>query len=267
MICILVIKVLITVVVVVSLSLIAEHVSPRIAGLLSGYPLGAAIVLFFYGLEISPEFASESSIYTMLGLIAIEFFAFFYYLSTLIFKRFSILLSSIVSVGGFFLVSWLLHHLTLGKVGTVIITVLSIVFFVSMFRKIPNERIEERIVFTLRVLVLRALTAASFIVLITGTAGIVGSKWAGLFSAFPTTFFPLILIMHFSYDRKHLHTVIKNFPIGLGSLVIYTISVSFSYPAFGIYLGTVLSFMAATVYLLMYQVFVYQLAQMKSVRK
>ena len=33
---------------------VAERVSPRVAGLLSGYPLGAAIALFFMGLEIGP---------------------------------------------------------------------------------------------------------------------------------------------------------------------------------------------------------------------
>ncbi|MGC9324545.1 MAG: hypothetical protein ACP5G0_07340 [Desulfomonilia bacterium] len=261
------IKVLITVVIVVGLSVIAEHVGPRVAGLLSGYPLGAAIALFFYGLEISPEFASESSIYTMLGLISIACFAFIYYLSTLFFTRFPILMASCVSVIGFFCVSWLLHHLTLGKVGTVVVTVLAIVSFIYLFRKIPDERIENRIVFSFRVLVLRAFIAASFIVVITGTAKVVGSTWAGLFSAFPTTFFPLILIMHFTYDKKHVHTIIKHFPIGLGSLVVYSISVSFSYPALGIYIGTAVSFAAATLYLLIYQFFVCRFFQVKSIPK
>lgn len=261
------IKVLITVVIVVGLSVIAEHVGPRVAGLLSGYPLGAAIALFFYGLEISPEFASESSIYTMLGLISIAGFAFIYYLSTLSFTRFPILMASLVSVIGFFCVSWLLHHLNLGKVGTVVVTVLAIVSFIYLFRKIPDERIENRVVFTFKVLVLRAFIAASFIVVITGTAKVVGSTWAGLFSAFPTTFFPLILIMHSTYDKKHVHTIIKNFPIGLGSLVVYSISVSFSYPALGIYIGTAVSFAAATLYLLIYQFFVFRSFQVKSFPK
>jgi len=261
MIGLIVIKVCITVVVVIMLSLIAEHVGPRVAGLLSGYPLGAAIALFFYGLEISPEFAAESSIYTILGLISIASFAGFYYLSTLIFRRFPVLMASVVSVSGFFLVSWILHYLALGKVGTVVVTVIAIISFIVLFRKIPNERIEDKIVFTFNVLVLRAVVAASFIVIITGIAKAVGPTWAGLFSAFPTTFFPVILIIHTTYDRKHVHTIIKNFPIGLGSLVIYSIAVFLSYPAFGIFIGTVLSFAAATLYLLLYQFLVYRFFQ------
>ena len=35
--------------------------------MLSGYPLGTAITLAFIGLEISPDFAARSAIYTLAG--------------------------------------------------------------------------------------------------------------------------------------------------------------------------------------------------------
>ena len=51
---------------------------------------------------------------------------------------------------------------------------------------------------------------AGFIILaIITTAKLVGSRWAGLLSAFPSTLFPLILIVHLSYDKTHVHTIIK----------------------------------------------------------
>ena len=59
-------KLISSVSIVVLLSWVAEHVSPKVAGLLSGYPLGAAIALSFYGLEMSPEFASKSAVYTII---------------------------------------------------------------------------------------------------------------------------------------------------------------------------------------------------------
>ena len=74
-------------------------------------------------------------------------------------------------------------------------------------------------------------------------------KWAGLFSAFPITLFPLILIVHITYDKEHVHTIIKNFPVGLGALIVYSLSVYKSYPIWGIYLGTAVSLMMSTVYL------------------
>ncbi|PSJ19146.1 hypothetical protein CVH10_24380, partial [Halomonas sp. ND22Bw] len=50
--------------VVLGLSMIAERVSTRGAGLLSGYPLGTAIALVIIGLELSPAFAADSAVHT-----------------------------------------------------------------------------------------------------------------------------------------------------------------------------------------------------------
>ena len=33
-----------------------------------GYPAGAVLTLFFIGMDISPEFAADSAVYTMMGL-------------------------------------------------------------------------------------------------------------------------------------------------------------------------------------------------------
>ena len=63
------IKIGVAVFMVVGLSLIAEKVSTRFAGLVSGFPLGAAISLFFIGYEIEPSFAARSALFTILGLI------------------------------------------------------------------------------------------------------------------------------------------------------------------------------------------------------
>ena len=62
------VKVLVSILVVVLLSLIAEHAGPRVAGVVSGYPLGAAISLLFIGIEISPAFAARSAGFTAAGL-------------------------------------------------------------------------------------------------------------------------------------------------------------------------------------------------------
>ena len=56
-------KLFVSVFVVVGLSLVTEYVSPKVAGILSGYPLGAAIALFFIGLEIGPDFAAQNSVF------------------------------------------------------------------------------------------------------------------------------------------------------------------------------------------------------------
>jgi hypothetical protein len=61
------------------------------------------------------------------------------------------------------------------------------------------------------------------------------------------------LIVHLTYDKTHVHTIIKNFPMGLGSLITYALCVSIVYPLWGIYIGTAISLAAASVYLLAYR--------------
>lgn len=245
-----IIKLIVAVVVVIGLSLIAEHASPRVAGILSGYPTGSAISLFFFGLEINPEFAANSAVYNMIGLAAMQAFIYFYYKASL---KYNMVISSLVAIAGYFIIIWLLHYIELNKFVAILIPVASIFLFLFLFQPIKNVKVEKKVQLNHKVLLLRALFAASIILLITGIAKLVGPTWSGLFSAFPTTLFPLMLIINFTYDKTHVHTIIKNVPVGIFSLVLYSLTVSVVYPLYGIYWGTLISYGVATVYLVAYQ--------------
>ena len=68
----LLLKLLVAVGVVVGLSVITERISPRIAGIVAGLPTGTAITLFFIGLDNGTAFASQTALYTLVGLIAMQ---------------------------------------------------------------------------------------------------------------------------------------------------------------------------------------------------
>ena len=249
------IKITVTVGVVFGLSLVAERVSTRMAGVLSGFPLGTAIVLFFYGIEVGPAFAGASALYTLVGLIATQVFVFVYFLISARAGRFEIPLASIGGLAGFLAASWALQHLRLTVPIAVALPVASIFGFTFLFRHIPNAQIANPTRLTRRAIVVRAALAAGIVILITAVGKLAGAEWAGLLSAFPTTLFPLMLIVHITYDRRYVHTIIKNFPIGLGALIAYSLCVSQVYPAVGIFAGTLVAFAAAIAYLLAYQAF------------
>jgi uncharacterized membrane protein (GlpM family) len=245
-------KIGVTIGMVLTLSLVAERVSPRVAGVLSGYPLGAAIALFFIGLEISPEFAARSAVYTLAGLAASQVFVYCYFMASTRFSRCTILASSAAALGGYFAAAWMLHPIPFSRTAAVLAATGSMLLFAVLFRRIPNVAIARSVRFTPAVLLLRASLAAAIIVGITAAAKAVGPAWAGLFSAFPTALFPLMLIVHMTYDKAHVHTLIKNFPPGLGSLIAYGVSVSYLYPAWGVGWGTLAAFGIATLYLAVY---------------
>jgi len=245
------IKLLIAITVVIVLSVVAERSSPRIAGILSGYPTGTAITLFFYGYQISPQFAADSAVFNMIGLVAMQAFIYFYYKVSL---KLNIVYSSLIAIAGYLFVIWMLHFIELNKFVSVFIPIASIFLFLYLFRNINNVTVKERARLSQKALFLRALLAASIILFVTGIASTVGSTWSGLFSAFPSTLFPLILIVHYTYDTKHVHAVIKNVPVGILSLVLYSLTLSIVYPSMGIYWGTLAGFIVATAYLIVYQI-------------
>jgi len=247
-----ILKLLIAVTIVVGLSLITEHVSPRVAGILSGFPTGSALLLFFYGLEQGPEFAAKSAVYNMIGVGASLSFIYFYYKASKNLKRHNILLSTAIAVPGFLVVISVLHLVELNKFISIFIPITFSFLFIHLFKEIENTEIAEKVKLSQKVIFVRAFFAGLIILMISGLAKLVGPNWAGLFSAFPTTLFPLILIIHYTYDKKHVHTIIKNVPSGMFSLIIYGLSVSIVYPLYGIYWGTLFSYMLATIYLVAY---------------
>ncbi len=236
---------------VVGLSIIAEHMSPRVAGILVGFPTVTAISFFFFGYEINPEFASHSALYTMIGLVATQVFVYFYYKASL---RFNILLSSLIATLGYFVAIWILHFINLNKVIAVLISLISTLSFIYIFKSIQNIKIKNKVKLNHKIIFVRGICGASVLLLITGIAKIVGPTWSGLFSAFPTTLFPLMLIIHLTYDTEHVHTIIKNFPVGIFCSLFYALSVSITYPIVGIYYGTIISYAISAIYLVMFQI-------------
>ncbi|SFD46452.1 hypothetical protein [Algibacter lectus] len=248
-----IIKLLVAIAFVIGLSILAENVSPKVAGILSGYPTGSAITLFFFGLEVSPDFAAKSAVYNMMGLTAALTFVYVYYIASRYFKRFNILLSSLSAITAYFAVVSLLHLIEINKYIAILIPITFSFLFIRLFKSIENINIKTKAKLNYKILFVRAFFAALIILVITSVPKFVGPTWAGLFSAFPTTLFPLMLIIHFTYSKEHVHTVIKNVPIGMFSLIIYSLVISIVYPLHGIYVGTLISFGAATVYLLVYK--------------
>ncbi|MEN8248512.1 MAG: hypothetical protein ABFS32_06235 [Bacteroidota bacterium] len=246
------IKIAATAAVVVGLSLLAEYVSPKAAGILSGYPTVSAIILFFYGLEVNPEFAAKSAEYNIIGISGVLFFVYFYYRASLLFKKYNVLLSSLTAILGYFFVIWLLHFIEVNKYVAVLIPVGFSFVFIYLLKDLEDVKIKEKIKTNYKVLFLRASFAVTIILIVTSIPELVGERWAGLFSAFPSTIFPLMLIVHVTYSKEHVFTVIKNVPVGLFSVITYSLAASIAYPLYGIYWGTLLALGVATVYLLAY---------------
>lgn len=235
---------------VLGLSMIAERVSARMAGLLAGYPLGTALALFFIGLEISPDFAAQGAVHTLAGFTATLALCGGYLLGA---RRDG--LPGVLGGAAVGLLAWLLVNLALTQIpftrlsGT-LTTLVAIVLFTRLYRRVPDVATSARGRFSWFALALRAGLAAAIILVITGLAHVLPPAWAGVMAAFPFTMFPLLMIVHLAHGRAPVATIIKHFPAGLGSLLCYTLWVSLTYEPLGLVLGTLSGFAVATLWLL-----------------
>lgn len=254
-----IIKILVSIGIVLILSLLAEYLSPKIAGIISGFPTGTAISLFFFGYEVSPEFAAESAIYNLAGLSSMCIFIFSYYMISKYLNKKTILLSSLGAIISYFISIIVLKYLSPERTTALLIAITSTLFFIYIFRNVENIKIERRKKLRLSTIILRSIVAGIIIFVVTLAPRQFGSHYSGLFSAFPTTLFPLILIIHYNYSKEHAHTIIKNVPQGFLSLIVFSLSVSFFFPEFGIVKGLIISYGLSVIWIISFSLIIRKL--------
>ncbi len=267
-------KILITFLTVVLLAVVAERLGPKHAGLLAGFPLGTGIALYFFGWQHGEAFAATSALYTLSGLSSAVCLALGY---RLVIRRFPRLSSLPLAIAAgllcFLTSSALLQFLPANRWLALAVVVLVIVLVRSVFKRIPEQKQPtaqcHRVAsgwFHSRVgkMLFRAGMATATILMITGIAEWLGPERAGLLAAFPVSFFPLMLILHLSQGAAVLSTAIKHYPDGIGSLVVYALSVSYTYPLMGLQWGTVASLLASVAYLGVYSLLSSKLARAQS---
>ncbi|WP_163577931.1 hypothetical protein [Halomonas faecis] len=244
-------KLLVSIAIVLGLSVIAERVSTRVAGLLAGYPLGTAIALFFIGLEISPSFAAESAVFSLAGFTATLALGGGYLLGGRREGLPGVLGGTACGLAAWLLASLLLTRIDFTRLTGTLTTLIAIVGFIWLYRHLPDTRATTvRGGFRWPALAIRAGLATGIVFLITALAHLLPASWSGMLAAFPISMYPLLVILHLTHGAAPAATVIKHYPAGLGALLCYTLCVSFTYAPWGLAMGTLAGFGIATLWLL-----------------
>lgn len=234
-------KALAVVSLVLSLTIIAEKVSPKVSGILSGLPVGSSITLLFFALEFGVNYVQKTALYNIHGLFAALAFSIGYYLSTFYKGKFGIIFSLLFSLTSYLIVALILSFIPPHIILTPLIIFTLLILSAIYFSKKENFNIEKKTKITALDLFARIVLTVGIFFIITSLPKITPSNIAGIFSSFPTILLPLMLIIHFNHSNLQARTIIKNTPFGLTSVVIYSFTVYLSYPTIGILLGTLLA--------------------------
>jgi len=240
-------KICITVLAVLGLSLVAEKISVRLAGLLSGYPIGTAIILHFYGLEYGAGFAADAAIYNLCGLLASQCFAYTYYRAAQ--RTASLAVTSVLALAGYLLPAIIVSQTHPTRWTALAFALLATTLFCTLLRGSRARPVTTARSWSARLIAGRLIFTATLVLVVTEFADIVGPSWAGLFSAFPVALYPLVFLLHREHGPETARTILGNFPYGLWSVIAYALTVSLVYPIYGVVWGTLLGFAVATVVL------------------
>ena len=260
------IKVLTTFLTVVLLATSARKLGPSWAGVLAGFPLGGAITLYFIGYEIGPEFAAKGATQALIGLLGCLMLAIMYLIVS---QRWpsskSIYRPITFSVIAFFVTAFFLQNwdgpwwLNLGVIFASILLAHHGLGRIEDHEVALNpENIWHR---PIPSVLFRAATASASVLGITTLAHWLEPTQAGLLAAFPVSFFPVLIVLHLSYGAPVVATTIRQYPAGLGAMVVYILAVSFSYPIWGLNQGTAMALAASMLYLTIYVFFVKTIKQ------
>ncbi|GAA4887535.1 hypothetical protein [Ferrimonas pelagia] len=244
----LMIKIVLAVTMVIGLARIAEKVGPDWAGVLSGFPLGIALVLFFYGIEQGTAYASQAAYSGLLGLACSLGFVVIYAQTSRLFHERSWFPMGLALFGFYGLASFALKLPYIAGWGAL---------FAVVAAWIASRLLHPLLEPSFRAVNPkwwmfwgRAVLAALLVVIVTSLANWLSPEWAGMLASFPLTLFSLMLLLQLSYGTGPPMVLAKHFPYGVGSLIVYTIAVAKLYPLIGVALGTALAFALAGIYLL-----------------
>ena len=80
--------------------------------------------------------------------------------------------------------------------------------------------------------------------------------WGEILAMFPAAFSSTLMVLHWYYGPESLFAAARKIPIGSLSICIYSVATMYSFPKFGIVIGTIISYaasLAMTLVLLKFQ--------------
>lgn len=246
----LIIKSISVVSLVLALSFIAEKLSPKISGILSGLPVGSSITLLFFAIENGVDYVMNTALYNIHGLFAALAFCIGYYYSTFYKGKLEITISLILSFIAYLIIAFIISYIPPHIIFTPLVVIILMLIATVYFSKKENYKIEKNDKISVSDLLFRSILTIAIFLVISSLPKYAPVSIAGIFSAFPTILLPLLLIIHFRHSNLQARTIIKNTPFGLSSVVIYSLVVYFTYTSWGILLGTIAAFVASIIYIL-----------------
>lgn len=244
------------------ITVIAEKKSPKIAGILMSLPVITFLSLIFMAISQGVDFAGHAALWNPIGAIAdlvyMGFFALGIKIPEYIDKKQNgkflnrkngrikeIFCGLITGFAGYFVSILALSKISInsGFVSLIFLWIAAIISY-KIFRRFPDVKAAPKKIVAAKDLLFRCLFGGSAVAAVVILGDSAGYLWGGLFSSFPGTITPVLVLLHLKNGKEMSFGVIKSSPIGLSATGLYSCMVWLLYPLYGIFIGTVASYMS-----------------------
>ena len=232
-------KLIITPMLMLIVSLAVKKWGSFVGGILSGMPLTSGPIVIFLSLEQGPAFAARSAGAALSGLAAVLMT----YLAYLFFSHRLAIWAACLSSLAIFIFSSVLLMFSRSLPLAIVISMIIILTILCFTRNVQGELTQR--VAPYWDIPLRMLTATALLVAITSSAHALGPQLSGLLSPFPVIAWPLTIFAHYHGGRQEMMGLVRGNAMSAVGVIIFYLIISGLIVSSGILLTFVLAFMAS----------------------
>lgn len=217
----LLLKLLLTLLFILIVTLIGRRWGSLVSGWLVGLPLTSAPVVLFLALEQGTAFASRAALGTMTGTISVATFCLAYSWLSL---RLSWQICLLASWGVFFASTYVLEHISLPLLVSFVVVLLVLALVTAA---LPKDR-QTGTVATPPAweIAARMLAATLFVLILTGSAALLGPRLGGLLTPFPLFASIVGAFTHAFQGVPAAHRVLRGVIAGSFAFAVFFLTIS-----------------------------------------
>jgi uncharacterized membrane protein (GlpM family) len=232
-------------------TLYTERLGSKLGGLITNLPSNILISLIFIYKIQDINYLQDTIIAVPIGMLTNSLFL---VILIILLSRSNIYISALVS-----LLAWFIFALIALQFRSQNLILNSFIYFIStgiliiLIEKCRNIKSigQNKVRFSLYQITLRALFSGVVVAIVIFLSIIMSPYFVGIFSTFPTVLLITILILAVNQNNKFAQATGKVLILSSTNIVVYVISVYYTYPAIGIVYGTLISFLISTLYILL----------------
>jgi len=245
-------KIALSAAIVIGVTLAAEHLGPRLGGLIAATPQLSVLTVVFFTLEQGREFATETAFWTIPGMCATipVYFAYLVAADRIKGPRLASIATGVIAAFAAFAIAIaLIGLLPLTRLTALPFAALVCFVAARLVRRLPDTAPLARIRPSTGLLLARASVSAAMVIGITAAAHALGPKWSGLVAGFPANSLPVLTILHFHYGPRTIEPMVKLWPPGAFGICLFNLAASLTLPRLGLLGSLIVSYVVDLAYL------------------